>query len=170
MACAKTIRKRDKALSRIRRDKEARKRKIKRQINSRSSSKAKPGYWLDAGTADIHAAIIEHLRVTTRELVKNLVCCKVTGPHQAYRSDLAFRSESAFLAYNKITINGDKLGVTVEITPRTTPYQLPRRFSPIWGKEYQLILSDPGLFDKLRGIAAEMASNYYQLVEPNHGA
>lgn len=180
MACAKTIRKRDKALARIRRDKEAKKRrKARRMREYYGSSKPKPGYWLDSATADIHAAIVGHLKLVTRELVKGLVQCRTVGHNQSYYSDLAFSNRQVFFDYNMIIIKGDTLTIAAHLIPRKR-YEVSdlgaftRRINgvvPLWSKDCRFILSDPQLFTKLSNVAAAMANAYYQHVEyPNHGA
>ena len=154
-----------------RREKEAKKRRINRRRtrDAWGQKVPRPGDWLKPGTADIHRAIIQHLRYVTKSLKKDLADCRVVSPFQTYYSDLAFRNNSVFLEYKQVMIVGDRVLVAMQLIPRSTG--LPRLISPLWSKEYTFILADPALFDNLSGAAAELVNAYYQLVEyPNHGA
>ena len=185
MRCAKAQRKRDKVLSRIRQDKEAKRRKIHRLKQSRLV-KHRPGYWLDCGTADIHKAIVTHLKSVTSRLIKDVengfVSCRLVSPYQVHYSDLAYRNSLAFLEYSKVKINGGSVTVIAQIISRTQGLSSHRwstaitrsssqsSLKPLWSEIRRLILADPGLFDELDDLAARMVRAYHHLVEyPNRG-
>jgi len=169
--CTKAIRRRLKAQSQERREKLAKKRRDtrRRTRDAWGQKKPRPGGWLNEETADIHRALIGHLRQTTRALKKNLVECRITNPFQTYYSDLAFRNSEAFLEYKHVMISDGKVQVAMQLVPRST--NPPRLISPLWTKEHTFILADPALFDQLSGAAAQLVNAYFTLVEyPNNGA
>lgn len=186
MGCAKAQRKRDKILSRTRRDKEAKRRKIRR-LKQKNIVKHLPGYWLDDGTADIHRAIVTHLKSVTHRLIKDVengfTPCRLISPLQIHYSDLAFSNGLAFLEYSKVKIDGGSVTVVAQIisiedassSHRWSTAIIQRsstktQLKPLWSEVRRLILADPKLFDKLDDLAARMVRAYHKLVEyPKHG-